>query len=98
VTTTRPTPTPNLYVLHGPQLHITYATTGIDGQPHFTYQDLQRALHFTGDEIRTAELEIGTLVTVTIQLTVDAGSTSFSLLVPHVNLDQSAHAAIATEA
>jgi len=54
-------------------------------------------LHFTGDQIRTTTTEIGTLVTVTIRLTVDAGSTSFTLLVPHVNLDQGRHAPIVTE-
>jgi hypothetical protein len=95
--TSTPPPTPNLYQLQGPHLHLTYATSGIDGKPHLTYQDAQQALHFTGDQIRTTATEIGTLVTVTIRLTVDAGSTSFTLLVPHVNLDQGRQAPIVTE-
>jgi tripartite-type tricarboxylate transporter receptor subunit TctC len=97
--TPAPTPaaTPNLYQLHGAHLHITYATSGIDGKPHFTYQDVQHALHFTGDQIRTVPTEIGTLVTVTIHSTVDAGSTSFTLVVPQVNLGQSHHASIRTQ-
>ena len=44
----------------------------------------------------TLDSEIGTLVTVTIRLTVDTGSTSFTLVVPQVNLDQSNHAHITT--
>ena len=78
--------TPNVYHLHGPHLSVTYATTGIDGKPSFHYQDAQQTRVFTGDQIRTVDLEIGTLVTVTIHLTVDTGSTSFTLLVPRVNL------------
>jgi hypothetical protein len=89
--------TPNLYQLHGSHLSITYSTTGIDGKPHLAYHDAVRLLHFTGDQIRSVTTEIGTLVTVTILLTVDAGSTTFTLLVPHVNLDQTNQAHISTE-
>jgi hypothetical protein len=54
-------------------------------------------MNFEGDQIRSMESEIGTLVSVTIFATVDAGSTSFTLLLPHVNLDQSQQATITTE-
>ena len=67
---------PNLYQLSGKHLNITYSTSGIDGKPHFSYQDLQQTLNFTGDQIRSVETEIGTLVTVTIRMTVDTGGTS----------------------
>ena len=87
---------PNLYRLHGHHLHITYSTSGIDGKPHFQYHDPFQTLQFSGAEIRTLASEIGTLVTVTIRLTVDTGSTSFTLVVPQVNLDQSNHAHITT--
>lgn len=88
---------PNLYQLQGHHLHVLYAASGIDGQPHFDYQDAHQTLHFKGDEIRTIELEIGTLVTVTLRLTVDAGSTSFSILLPQVNLNTTQQAHITTE-
>lgn len=78
--------TPNLYQLSGKHLDITYSTSGIDGKPHFSYQDLQQTLSFSGDQIRSVETEIGTLVSVTIRLTVDTGGTSFSLVLPHVNI------------
>src|SRR5690242_15880349 len=80
------TQSPNLYQLSGKHLNITYSTSGIDGKPHFSYQDLQQTLNFTGDQIRSVETEIGTLVTVTIRMTVDTGGTSFSLLLPRVNI------------
>lgn len=78
---------PNFYQLHGHHLTVSYSSSGIDGKPHFSYQDTHKTLSFTGDEIRTVDTEIGSIVTVTLQLTVDSGSTTFSLLVPTVNLD-----------
>jgi hypothetical protein len=77
---------PNQYQFSGKHLHISYSTSGFDGRPHFTYQDQQRTLGFSGDEIRTAESEIGTLVTVTIRLSIDAGGTSFSIILPRVDI------------
>ena len=88
--------TPNLYQLHGHHLHITYSTSSIDGKPRFQYHDPFQTLQFSGDQIRTLESEIGTLVTVTIRLTPDFGSTSFTLLVPQVKLDQSNETRITT--
>ena len=89
--------TANLYQVHGHNLHISYTPTSIAGQPRLTYHDAQQTLNFEGDAIRSVESEIGTLVTVTIFRTIDSGSTSFTLLVPHVNLDQAASVPIVTE-
>lgn len=77
---------PNLYVLSGGGIHVTYSTSGIAGQPHFTYQDALQVKSFTGNQITTLQTSIGKLVTVTIHLTVDSGSTTFSVLLPNVNL------------
>ncbi len=53
---------PNLYTLSGKHIHISYSTTGIDGKPHFTYQDLQHTINLSGDdEIRRVETEVGAL-------------------------------------
>ena len=62
----------------------------------FEYQDANQTLILPESEIRAATSEIGTLVTVTIRRTVDSGSTSFTLLVPTVNLEQTNQAAINT--
>lgn len=92
-----PVRTPDFYQLHGSQLHITYSTTSFDGKPRFVYQDASQTLTFEGDQIRTAITEIGVLVTVTTRMTVDSGSTTFTLLVPTVNLGPSDQASIHTE-
>ena len=76
--------TPNTYRLQGGQLHITYSTSPA---PKFIYQNGSQTLQFTGQQIQTTSTPTGTLVTVTIRMTVDSGSTSFTLLVPRVNLD-----------
>jgi hypothetical protein len=89
--------TPTLYMLHGHGLQVTYSTTSINGTPRFDYHDSHGTHAFVGDEqIRTQPTEIGTLVSVTIQLTVDSGSTSFTLLVPTVNLGKATSAPIST--
>src|SRR5947209_5060451 len=88
--------TPNLYQVQNNQLHISYSTTGIDGKPHFHYQNATQSLDFTGDQIHSEATEIGTLVSVRIRLTPDSGSTAFSLLVPTVNLHPNQSAAIHT--
>jgi hypothetical protein len=88
--------TPDLYMLHGQGLRVTYSTTSFGGKPHFDYHDSHTTRSFVGDEIRTEKTEIGTLVSVTILLTVDSGSTSFGLLVPTVNLGTANSAPIHT--
>jgi len=90
--------TPNIYQLSGPQLSITYSTTSFEGLPHLSYQDAHQTLNFKGDQIRTVATEIGTLVTVNLRLTIDTGSTSFSVLLPRVNLDATAQAPVRAEA
>lgn len=77
---------PNLFELSGDGIHVTYSTSGFDGQPHFSYHDAHQAKQFIGNQIRTVQTEIGTLVTVTLVLLVDAGSTTFTALIPTVNL------------
>jgi len=77
---------PNLYQLSGDNIQITYSTTGIDGKANFTYQDQNQTLAFSGDEVRSVETDLGAIVTITIRQTVDMGSTTFSLILPRVNL------------
>jgi hypothetical protein len=91
------TPEPNQYVLHGGSLKIIYSATGIDGKPHFSYQDGTQTLNFSGDQIRTVGTEIGTLVSVTTLMSVDTGSTSFTVLIPRINLDSTLQSTIRTE-
>lgn len=81
-----PFASPNLYQLAGSGIHVTFRTQGFRA-PFFTYQDDQRSLSFSGDEVRIVDVpDLGTVVSVTLMLTVDSGSTTFSVLLPQVNL------------
>ncbi len=77
---------PNNFALSGCGVHVTYASSGIDGQPSLTYQDAIRMLSFRGAELRVVDSDLATTVSVTIQQTVDSGSTSFTVLIPGVEL------------
>lgn len=85
--TTTPSLVPaNHFQLNGQNLRITYAPFVEAGLPSFTYQDAHQTLTFRGTEIQSATTEAGTLVSVIIRRTVDSGSTSFSVLVPRVQV------------
>ena len=90
------TVTPNLYQLRGQHLHVTYTTTSFDGHPTLSYQDAHQAKSFRGDEIRTEECDLGTLVSVTLRMTVDVGSTSFSLFIPRMRVVPATSASLNT--
>jgi len=78
---------PNKFELHGGGIRVTYLTSITPGLPQFIYQDAHRHLQFTHDQIRRVEVpDVGTLVSVTLSLTPDMGSTSFSVLLPQVKL------------
>jgi hypothetical protein len=81
-----PTVTPNLYQLSGHHLHVTYSPSGITGKPTMTYQDSHQSKSFQGDEIRTVECDLGTLVSVTLHMTVDVGSTTLSVMIPRMRI------------
>ncbi|MCE9576441.1 MAG: hypothetical protein K8W52_25050 [Deltaproteobacteria bacterium] len=89
--------TANLYTLAGHHAHVTYAASALDGKPHLTYQDTHQTRSFKGDELRMVESDLGTLISVTLQLTVDAGSTSFTLLLPRVRIATTEHAHVETD-
>jgi hypothetical protein len=78
---------PNMWVLSGGGIHVRYSTTSLAGTPQFHYQDSLRVLNFTGAQIRSVSVpDVGTLVSVTIHMTVDTGSTTFTIVLPQVNL------------
>lgn len=91
------TVSPNLYHFIGHHLHVTYSTSSIDGKPTMSYQDSHQSKSFRGDEIRAVECDVGTLVSVTLRMTPDVGSTSLSLFVPRIRIAQGATAQVHTE-
>lgn len=100
-----PLVSPNQYHLSGGGLTISYFPDGLGpigpaGATHLVYQDAHRSLRFPANAVRTVDVpDVGTLVSVTIQESIDIGSTSFSLIVPAVHLPQGlgASAHIATD-
>lgn len=83
---------PNRFVLHSSdaknKVDVDYETSSFIGQPvlNLTLGPGGPIRHFSGSQIRSCNTEIGTLVTVTTQMTVDTGSTSFSVLIPAISL------------
>jgi len=89
---------------HGGHLNVTYTTHSgpatpdfPQGPPQFSYQDASQSLSFSGKDIEVVETELGQVVSVRIRMTVDSGSTTFSVLVPRVNLVPGQPASIHTE-
>jgi hypothetical protein len=77
---------------HG-SIHVSYTTHSgpstpdfPQGPPRFSYQDASQSRAFSGKEIQIVETELAQIVSVVLRLTPDSGSTTFSLLVPRVNL------------
>lgn len=87
----------NHYVLAGHHLHVTYAPFVEAGLPLFSYQDAHQTLTFRGTEIESVATPAGTVVSVVIRRTVDFGNTTFSILVPRVQVPFNGSAPLATD-
>jgi hypothetical protein len=75
----------NHFSLSGGNIHVDYSSTSINGQPRLAYHDPDRNLSFAGSDIRTVDVpDIGTIVSVTLTIMVDVGSTTFSVFIPTV--------------
>ncbi len=79
---------PNQFVLNGGNLLIRLSLGGIDGEPHLQYQDSHHAMEFSGDEIYLESTSLGDLATVTTMNTKDIGHTSFTLVIPAVDVSE----------
>ena len=80
---------PNRFVMQSNdgKTKVDYETTSFIGQPVLNLtQGPGPIRHFSGSQIRTINTEIGLLVTVTTHITVDTGSTSFTVLIPAITL------------
>jgi hypothetical protein len=86
----------NVFNFNSPQIHITYATGALGSKAGLTYQDAHQTLQFNDQEIRKVSTDLGEEVTVTILMTVDVGSTTFTLIIPKVALELNQHVHIET--
>lgn len=96
---------PNRFVLQSSDgnTKVDYETTSFIGQRTLNLTQGPSPTvpirHFAGSQIRVRNTEIGSLVSVTTQISVDTGSTSFSILIPAISLASiSDRKAFATEA
>src|SRR5437764_11368082 len=76
----------NLFEVAGGATSVTYATTGIAGQPSFHFRDADHDVNAEGTGIRTRKTELGTLVTIDLDVVADGPSTTATLVLPTVNL------------
>lgn len=89
---------PNKFQLSGLGLQIEYTTSGLDGKPILNYQNSDTNKAFFGKDIRIVNSELGTIVSVTIQASTNSGpSTTFSMLIPKVNIYANEIAQIKTQ-
>jgi hypothetical protein len=84
---------PNQYHLNGGGVSVSYYPDGFGppiegrGSLRLVYQDVHQSRSFYDNDVRTVAVpDLGTVVSVTLVMTVDTGSTTFSLLVPDVDL------------
>jgi hypothetical protein len=81
----------NVFELRGDDVQISYSARGpfIDQpglKPTLTYQDDELNLTFTGEQLRTQQSEMGTLVSVSLKISIDAGGTILTLLLPTIEM------------
>jgi hypothetical protein len=95
---------PNRFVMQSSDAttKVDYETSSFIGQPTLNLTQgpgMPPIRHFAGSQIRRVHTEVGTLVSVTTQVSVDTGSTSFSVLIPSITLAAPAdHITFTTEA
>ena len=88
---------PNLFTLHSRRgLQVTLATSSFAGRPQLSFFDGTEALQFEGDDITFEDTVLGRLASVVLSSTADLGSTTFTLVVPRVNLAGAGSHAVAT--
>jgi hypothetical protein len=81
---------PNVYHLHGKHIHIAYYPEGsgpltTDGPVKLVYQDQHQTKTFRAAQVAVEEVaNLGSLITVVLQVSPDAGSTTATLLIPTV--------------
>src|SRR5678815_1997274 len=91
-----PSLTPNSFQLRDDDIQVNYSTTSIDGKPRFTFKKGRNTLSFSGNQISSIALDIGTLVSVVIANLPDKGTTTFSILLPAIRLPESKRQAFRT--
>ena len=86
----------NIFNFSSPHLHVSYSTGALGSKAGLTYQDAHQTKQFNDQEMRRVSTDLGDEVTVTLHLTVDVGSTTFTLIVPKDALELNQHVHVET--
>ncbi len=78
--------TPNLYQLQGRGVHVTYSSTSLTGEPRLIYTTATQTTTYRGADVREERTGLGLLVTVTTAFHPDINFTTFSVMIPDINL------------
>ena len=77
---------PNQFVLNGANLKVRFALDSAEGEPHLRYQDSNQIMDFFGEQIFLESTAVGVLATVTTLDTEGIGHSTFSLIIPAVDV------------
>jgi|SRR6516165_3846968 hypothetical protein len=72
----------NKFVLKGCGVEVDYTIGVTPGIPTFIYKDEKISKDFPSSAVHTDMTELGNLVTVALEVTVDAGGITFSVFLP----------------
>lgn len=76
----------NQFELWGRGIHVSYSTSSISGKPLFHYRAYGVDKAFSGDDIRVEETALGREVSVTLEAIPDLATSTFTVLIPRVNI------------
>jgi hypothetical protein len=79
---------PNQFELQGQGVRVAYSSSSLTGTPQLSFTKGRKTLTFTGDAIGVLNTPIGDLITVTIAVKPDRSSTTFSFLLPAIELSK----------
>jgi hypothetical protein len=94
---------PNQYHLHGHGVRISYYPGGagpltVDGPIILTYQDAHGSKVFRGEQAHVVDVaQLGTCVTVTLEIIIDKGSVTATVLIPTVVLPAGGSTTVETQ-
>ena len=72
----------NKFILKGHDVRVDYTIGVTPGIPAFIYEDKKISKDFPSSAVHTDKTELGNLVTVPLEVTVDEGGTTFSVFYP----------------
>ena len=78
--------TPNLYEMQGRGVQVTYSSSSLTGEPQLTYTTGTQSTTYSGTELLEERTTLGLLVTVTTAFRPDVDFTTFSVMIPDINL------------